>query len=269
MIRLHEPRHNDASNSSSRRWPFAELHRLLTAESTRHRDAGARRVLVSGVDCGELVTWLRALGLEVVLADRQELPDSNRVREMVSLVSFDETVRELRADPQNDAGFELVFAVDPNSAQSNLLDISSRARTARLLSQLRPSGRLLVLSPREARPSRPLSLVTDSDFASERSFTGGHDVACWVRHLACFPGKLQTTRVHSFLPSRSVWSWMFGASDQPDDRDQLSSSIVSLQIPAEPVTAAAWQDHVRRGLLTGSVCCESAALAMTQQRRVA
>ena len=188
---------------------------------------------------------------------------------MVPLVSFDETVRELRTDSQNDAGFELVFAVDPHSPQSNLLDISSRARTARLLSQLRPSGRLLVLSPREARPSRPLSLVTDSDFASERSFTGGHDVACWVRHLACFSGKHQVIRVHSFLPSRSVWSWMFGASVPPADRDQLSSSIVSLRIPAEPVTAAAWQDHVRRGLLTGSACCESAALAMTQQRRVA
>lgn len=204
---------------------------------------------MSGTDCGELVTWLRMLGLEVVL--------------------IDETVRELRTDSQDDAKFELVFAVAPHSPQSNLLDISSRARTARLLFQLRPSGRLLVLSPREARPPRPLSLVTDSDSASERSFTDGHDVACWVRHLACFPGKLQTTRVHSFLPSRSVWSWMFGASVQPDDRDQLSSSIVSLRIPAEPVTAAAWQDHVRRGLLTGSACCELAQPAASHQRRVA
>ena len=204
---------------------------------------------MSGTDCGELVTWLRALGLEVVL--------------------IDETVRELRTDSQDDAKFELVFAVAPNSPQSNLLDISSRARTARLLFQLRPSGRLLVLSPREARPSRPLSLVTDSDAASEQSFKGGHDVACWVRHLACFPGKLQTMRVRSFLPSRSVWSWMFGASVLPDDRDQLSSSIVSLRIPAEPVTSAAWQDHVRRGLLTGSACCELAQPAASHQRRVA
>lgn len=249
MIRLHEPRRNDVSNMPSQRWPFPELSRLLNAEFANRGDVGMRRVLVTGDAGGELVTWLRALGLEVV--------------------SFDETVRELRTAPQNDAGFELVFAVDPNSPQSNLLDISSRARTARLLSQLRPSGRLLVLSPREARPSRPLSLVTDADYASERSFTGGHDVACWVRHLACFPGKHQVIRVHSFLPSRSVWSWMFGASVPPADRDQLSSSIVSLRIPAEPVTAAAWQDHVRRGLLTGSACCESAALAMTQQRRVA
>lgn len=249
MIQLHEPRRNDVSNMPSQRWPFPELSRLLNAEFANRGDVGMRRVLVTGDAGGELTTWLRTLGLEVVL--------------------FDETVRKPSPTSQNDAEFDLVFAAEPRSLQSNLLDINSRVRTARLLSQLRPSGRLLVLSPREARPSRPLSLASDSDFASERSFTGGHDVACWVRHLACFPGKLQTTQVHSFLPTRSIWRWMFGTGIQPDTCDQLSSSIVSLRIPVEPVTAAAWQDHVRRGLLTGSICCELAQPTASHQRRAA
>lgn len=249
MIRLHEPHRNDVSDTSSRRWPFPELQRLLKVEFVPRRDVGIRRVLVAGDSGRELTTWLMTLGLEVVL--------------------FEETVCEPSTPPQSDPGFELVFAVDPNSPQSNLLDSSSRARTARLLSQLRPSGRLLVLSLREARPSHSLSLVTDSNAASERPSPDGHDAACWVRHLACFPGKLQTMRVHSSLPSRPIWSWMFGASVRSDDHDQLSSSIVSLRIPAEAVTAAAWQDHVRRGLLTGSACCELAQQTASHQRRAA
>ncbi len=235
MIRLHEPRQNDASNTSSRRWPFPELQRLLKAESAQGGDAGARQVLVAGIDCDELTTWLKTLGLEVAL--------------------FNETVHELSTASQDGSRFELVFATELNSPQSNLLDISSRARTARLLSQLRPSGRLLVLSPQAAEPSRP--------------FIDGHHAACWIRHLACFPGKLQAMRVHSPVLTRSVWHWMFGAGTQPGDADQLPLSIVSMRIPAEPVTAAAWQDHVRRGLLTGSVCCELAMPAASGQRRAA
>ncbi|MCX7408636.1 MAG: hypothetical protein NTZ32_11205 [Planctomycetales bacterium] len=251
MIRLHEPHRNDVLGTSSRRWPFPELQRLLKAEFVTRREVGIRRVLVAGDAGRELTTWWMTLGLEVV--------------------SFEETVCEPSTPLQSDPGFELVFAVDPNSPQSNLLDSSSRARTARLLSQLRPSGQLLVLSLREPRPSHSLSLVTDSDAASERSFPDGHDVACWVRHLACFPGKLQTMRVPPALPSRSVWRWMFGASVPSNDcnRDQLSSSIVSLRIPVEPVTAAAWQDHVQRGLLTGSACCELAQPTASHQRRAA
>ena len=249
MIRLHEPHPNDASDTSSRRWPFPELQRLLSAEFVTRREVGIRRVLVAGDAGRELTTWLMTLGLEVVL--------------------FDETVREPRTASQGDPDFELVFVVDPNSPQSNLLDSSSRARTARLLSQLRPSGRLLALSLQEAGPLRPMSLAQESDSASERSFTGAHDVACWVRHLACFPGKLQTMRVPPALPSRSVWRWMFGAGVPAHDREPLSLSIVSLRIPAEPVTTAAWQDHVRRGLLTGSACCELALPTTSLERRVA
>ena len=250
MIRLHEPHRNEAANTPSRRWPFPELEQLLKAEFTRRGTAAARQVLVAGGDCGELMTWLKTLGLEVFL--------------------FDESVHELSTASQNGFGFELVFAAELHSPQGNLLDTSSRARTARLLAQLRPSGQLFVLSFPAAEPSGPVSVAQESDSASERpSVTSGHRAACWVRHLACFPGQVQTKLVRSSPLARSVWHWMLGAGVQPGDSNQLPLSIVSIRIPAEPVAAAAWQDHVRRGLLTGSACCESALHTASHQRRAA
>ena len=250
VIRLHEPHCHEASNTLSRRWPYPELEQLLKAESAHRSGTGARQVLVVGTDCGELTTWLKALGLEVTL--------------------FDETVREPSTACQNGTGFELVFAAELHSPQGNLLDISSRARTACLLAQLRPSGRLFVFSSHAAEPSGRWSVTQESDSASERpSVTGGHRAACWVRHLACFPGHVQTKLVRSSPHARSAWHWLFGAGVPPGESDKPALSIVSLLIPAEPVAAAGWQDHVRRGLLTGSACCELALPTTSLQHRAA
>lgn len=256
VIRLHPPRRNEDSSTPSRRWPFAQWHRLLRRVLTRSGDGAAQRVLIVGTGCSELTAWLESLGLEVVLFDEAAR------NACVAVAKFLPLAASLCA-------FDLVLADERELNQTNLLDFRARARTADLLSQLRPSGEFVVVSHQTARSRRRSRSTRESHSAHEQPSSGGHAAACWTRHLACFPGQLETVDIAASQSAASLWGWLFGVRAQPGGSNQPSLSIVSLRIPMEPLSPAAWQDHVRCGLLTGTACCELATLASSLQRRVA
>ena len=126
-----------------------------------------------------------------------------------------------------------------------------RVVTARFLSRLKPGGDLVVIREAGCGPS------------GDSSNSTAHDAVCWTRHLACFPGQLETTEFPAPWFSHSTWHWMLGRGSTP------AELMVSLRIPAERLTVEQWQDHARRGLPTGATGCCSAALSLSRQRDAA
>lgn len=190
-----------------------------------------QRVLVVGTGCGELADWLNSLGFEV--ETRNDATSGSSVGESHS------------------SAFDLVLVDELDPYRGNLLELGSRLVTAQLLSCLKPGGDFVVI--RDA----------GSDSVGASTNDQSHDAACWTRHLACFPGRQETAAFPAPLFSRSTWRWLLGHGAA---RVELA---VSLRIPAERLSVAEWQDHARRGLLTGTACCHSAEPRTRRQREAA
>ena len=258
MIRLHQPAPNtkDCPNAGSRPWSLGQRHRLLKRVVGCGGADDGRRVLVVGLGCVESMAWLESLGWEAVLWD--EVTGRSRA-----------ALTGSRWNSSSGKPFDLILADADASRQDNLLELSVRSRTAHLLSQLRPSGQLLIVSPQQNGPPSHLSVSPESTLWQQQPVLNGHSAACWTRHLACFPGQLELIDSASGQLTHSVWRWLIRADSHASDIDRSQPVIVSLRVPVEPLTAGVWLDHARRGLLTGTTCCKSAALAGVLQLRVA
>ncbi len=258
MIRLHQPgpNSNDCPSESSRRRSLAQRQRLLERVVGCNGTDDARRVLVVGLGCVESMAWLESLGWEAVVWDEV----TGRSRAAVTGSQWN--------SPSGNS-FDLMLADERALSQGNLLDLNVRSRTAHLLAQLRPSGQLLIVSPPQAGiPAKP-HVSPESTFWHEQPIFNGHSAACWTRHLACFPGQLEVIDSVSVQLTNAVWCWLCRANSHTSVADRSQPPIVSLRVPVEPLATGAWLDHARRGLLTGTTCCESAALANAQQLRAA
>jgi len=224
VIQLHQPANGEDAGFVMRpRLSMQLLKRVLV-------DGGhsiGQRVLVAGTGCDELIEWLNSLGLD---AD-----------------SLGKTSIESTAGDSIESMFDLILVDDFDRYRGNLLDLGLRSVTAQLLSRLKPGGDLVVIRDAARGP------VGDS------SNSTSHDAVCWTRHLACFPGRLETTEFSASWFSRSTWNWMLGRGAVP------AELTVSLRIPSERLTVEQWQDHARRGLLTGAACCCSATLPLQRQ----
>jgi len=121
--------------------------------------------------------------------------------------------------------------------EANLFDAAVRQQTAGWLSLLKPQGRLVFLQRCE-------------DIL-------GHQPDCWVRHLACFPGRIEDREAWDSLFDWSRWE-LFGPREH-----RPTTHLVSLTVPNEPLTPQDWRDYARHGLLTSQrTCCAHAAAAV-------
>lgn len=146
-----------------------------------------------------------------------------------------------RCIPERSA--DLIVLRDLPAFESNLFNAAVRQQTAELLSLLKPSGRLVFL---------------------HRSDCGfGHQPDCWVRHLACFPGRIEHAETWDSLFDWSRWE-LFGPKEH-----RPTTHLISITIPAEPLTAADWHDYAHHGLLTSQrTCCAAAAASLLDTVRI-
>ena len=193
-----------------------------------------QHVLIAGERCSETAEWLDELGFDVEAIDDSSERLSARQQ---SGARFE--IRLAKLDGTDDLGttpFDLIIADELSMHRSNLLSLRARLATAELLAQLKPEGELVIVR--------------------EPGNAGYHDVACWTRHLACFPGWLETFEYPTPFFSREMVQWVVrGIRPEPF----LS---VSLKTPSERLSLMEWCHHARRGLLTSSNCC----LDMTASR---
>ncbi|MBC8113386.1 MAG: hypothetical protein H7062_03345 [Candidatus Saccharimonas sp.] len=227
MIQIHQPANNDA-DSVMRPRPSAQLLRRVLV---RGGHSIGQHVLVAGTGCDELTDWLNALGFDV---------------ETLGDATLESAVGESHL-----SAFDLILVDDLEQYRANLLELSLRLVTAQLLSCLKPGGDFVVI--RDA--------ASGSIGSSTHSIL--HDAVCWTRHLACFPGRLETAEFPAPWFSRNTLHWLLGHGSAP------AELAVSLRAPAERLTIAEWQEHARRGLLTGATFCCSAAKPDQRQRQAA
>ena len=228
MIQLHQPANQENAGFAMRPRPSRQLLKRVLVGGGH---SIGQRVLVIGTGCGELIEWLNSLGFDVDSLGKSSL--------------------ELTAGESSRSMFDLILVDDFDRYRGSLLDLSLRLVTAQLLSRLKPGGDLVVIRAAARGPMDDSSTSTS------------HDAVCWTRHLACFPGRLETTEFSASWFSRSTWHWMLGRGSAP------AELTVSLRIPSERLTVEQWQDHARRGLLTGAAACCSAALPLQRQRDAA
>lgn len=187
-----------------------------------------QRMLVAGTGCDELTDWLNSLGFDV-----EALRDA--------------TV-ESAASESPPSAFDLILVDELDQYRGNLLELNSRLVTAQLLSWLKPGGDFVVIRDAAAGSVGALAESTS------------HDAVCWTRHLACFPGRLETAEFPAPWFSRNTWQWLLGHGSAP------AELAVSLRTPAERLAVSEWQEHAQRGLLTGAACCCPAALPIQRPR---
>jgi len=177
MISLHR---SSAERGRGRCLPNRLIKRILTVHGVKI----GGQVLVAGCADGELVALLDHLSYDVMGVD-----DSH---DRVSIArdafpQFDFRYERLEeSPPAADHQFDMVIVQDLQAYRQNLMDLGCRRATANLITCLKPRGDLVFVRPQE----------------NHGRGCAWHNVSCWKRHLACFPGELET-RVHheSFFDS--------------------------------------------------------------------
>jgi hypothetical protein len=196
------------------------------------------RVLVAGDHCGELAEWLDELGFEVEAIDdsleRLSARKQTGGKFEIHFANLDGSA-EL-----GDELYDLISADELNLHRENLLSLRARQASAELLAQLNPLGELVIVR----EPGNP----------------GHHDIACWTRHLACFPGRLETFEYPTPIFSPEMVNWIVRGI-RPDP-----FLTISLKAPADRIEQAEWCRHAQRGLLTSAPSC---CVGVQMQRRAA
>lgn len=181
---------------------------------------GAKVLLVGGID-NELVALLDYLSYDV-----STLHDSHQA---VSAAEHE---------------FDLLIVQDLDDYHRNMLDLRCRTTTANLISCLKAGGDLVFMCSQDSSVSGATQ----------------HDASCWKRHLACFPGELETTTHHQSFFETSRWDWLFGARSH---HDYLTAT---LQLPAEQFPRNSWLEFAHRGPMTGQ-CCTGVPNDLTETHR--
>ena len=223
MLRPYRPTDREAASTRKPPLPLRLLRRILIGG---HHSIG-EHVLIAGNHSGEMAEWLDALGFDVEAIDdsseRLAATKQCGTRFEIHFSNLDES------SEVSEELFDLIIADELVLHRDNLLCLKSRLATANLLSRLKPGGELVIV--REPGHGMP------------------HDATCWTRHLACFPGRLETVEYPIPWFSRETWMWLTG-SGRPEH-----FLTVSLRSPSERLSEVEWGQHARRGLLTSTATC--------------
>lgn len=221
-------------------WPVRLWHQLLIDS---HVPFGGR-VLVIGCRHPEVVEYLDECSFDVDGVD--EAPAAvEAARKLFPKFTFTfSKLDEPLPGPQHE--FDLILVHDAEAYRRDLLELPSRLVTANLLAGLKPHGQLFLI--------RRLS----GDFDVET----GHQADCWVKHLSCFPGVIETARFSDPWFSRSTWNWLLGRAPRG------SHLVVRHEVPLELHPREHWIRCARRGYIPGRhACCEAVAPTATLPMR--
>jgi SAM-dependent methyltransferase len=241
MVRLYQPS-SDIASSTGLELPTRLLKQVLVGHGLRF----GGRVLVAGCGHGELVAFLDGIAYSVDAIDDSTdgIEDARRRFPQFEFqyARLDESI------PAPTDEFDLILVQDLCVYRDNLLDLRTRSATANLLACLKPGGDLVFVRKR----------------IGQLGCGAGHHSGCWKRHLACFPGQLETTDYRESFFDRAHWDWLYGPREHSD------YFTVTLQTPPEKLTRNFWRDFARRGLMTGQgTCCPDQALPTDRIRHAA
>lgn len=187
--------------------------RLLRELLLRNHISLGARILDAGCGRGELVRYLASLGFDPTGLDESE-SDVELAREQNPDLEFfvggvPREQFELRTQ-----GYDLIFARDLSAWSDSVFSRQAFRTTSSLLSCLQPRGLFIFLCS------------TDSDSEPE------HDVLCFARHLAQFPGECRIDRFHSGSESVQFLAATLQLDSQPratlewDRLGQKASSVL-------------------------------------------
>ena len=205
------------------------------------------RVLVAGCGHGNLVAFLDGIAYDVDAID-DSVDGIDEAQRLFPRFNF-HYARLDEAIPAPSDEFDLILVQDLCVYRDNLLDLRTRSATANLLGCLKPGGDLVFVRKHGGN----LGCGTEQ-----------HGADCWKRHLACFPGQIETKDYCESFLENLRWDWLVGK------REHCDYFTVTLQTPPEKLSRAFWRDFARRGLMTGQgSCCAKESTTAVAQRRVA
>jgi len=223
MIHPYSSHECDSHSAANPPLPLRLLRRILIGG----KHTIGQHVLIAGDHCIEMAEWMDELGFDVeTIDDSMERLSARRQSGARFNIHF---ARLDGSDVIADEPFDLIIADELNLHRENLLSLKSRMATAELLAGLNPGGELVVVR--------------------EPGNQNHHNAACWTRHLACFPGRLEAVEYPTPFFSREMLLWMTRGV-RPEH-----FLTVSLQIPLDRLSEIEWAQHAQRGILTGSVAC--------------
>lgn len=219
--------------------PLVLPQRVLKGVLVGHNIGIGARVLDAGCRGGELLTFLYDLGIEAFgLEDDEAAARHASVDLPIQFAQLDVAL------PFAAHQFDLVLVRDLKILRQDLLSVRTRQATANLAACVRPGGYLLFLQEES------------TDGAHE-----GHDATCFSRHLAGFPGVVETAEYHA-SPIRRLRLW------RADEPATVCYHTISLHVPSVPLSREGWQLAARRLEAPQAACCRwSEAQAQTASHR--
>jgi len=223
---LHQP---SSGESPSRLIPRAVWRKLLLSPPV----PTSSRVLFGGAHPGADARTLAALPVDlcVICTDERDVMPLRREIPQVDVYAVSQVATAI--EPRS---VDLIVLDHGAEFVANLFEAGVRQQTALWLSLLKPQGRLVFLQREEV--------------------ASGHRAECWVRHLACFPGRIEQRETWDSLFDWSRWE-LFGPREH-----RPTTQLVSLTVPNEALSPQDWRDYARHGLLTSQrTCCVHASTA--------
>lgn len=217
--------------------------RVLKGVLVGHNVGIGARVLDAGCRGGELLTFLQELGIEAFGLEDDEAAARHAPADLpIQFAQLDVAL------PFAAHQFDLVLVRDLKILRQDLLSVRTRLATANLAACVRPGGHLLFLHEE--------SIDQPHD---------GHRATCFRRHLAGFPGAVETADYHA-SPIRRLRLW------RAEEPASVCYHTTSLHVPSVPLSREGWQLAARRLETPPSACCawsETQAHAASHRRKSA
>lgn len=206
--------------------------RLLRELLFRNHISLGARILDAGCGRGELVRYLASLGFEPTGLDESEAEVELAREQNPDLEFFVGGVPREQFERRT-PGYDLIFARSFSAWSASVFSRQAFLTTASLLSCLQPRGLLIFLCSTHPGTERQ------------------HDILCFARHLAQFPGECRIDRIHS-------------------GNESVEFLVAALQLDRQPRSTLEW-DRLGQDASTvlDGACCMHTHPTLSADRRAA
>lgn len=188
----------------------AEIPRPVLGQLLESQKIGlGARVLDVGSAVGSLAETFAWLGIDVCRGEETGIAD-----DFIFIQGETPSSQGNKREP-----FDAVIVRDHAQYAGDLFGSDALTFTAALLSSLRPGGVLVYLD--------------HFDIAKEDRCVE-HGIACWVRHLSCFPGVCRVAQIPFGFGRYAPWSLLIRRQSPAAWR------TISVRIPESPVLPTEW-----------------------------